>query len=198
MAYRYDTADRIQVASIISDEIQAELSDTKGRSAIDYGCGTGLIGFALADRFRSILFVDRSLEMLRQVQRKIDAADRSNASTLCADFSADIPTGLRADYILLSQVLLHTKNHFLLLDRLTDILLPGGHLIIVDFDKNEQISSDRIHNGFSQTELTSHLYSQGFSAISSHTFYNGEALLMNKPASLFLLHANKHPEEKCI
>lgn len=41
--------------------------------------------------------------------------------------------------------------------KLYELLAPGGQLIIVDFDKNEQISHPKVHNGFTQEELNDRL-----------------------------------------
>lgn len=70
--------------------------------------------------------------------------------------------------------------------KLYELLAPGGQLIIVDFDKNEQISHPKVHNGFTQEELNDRLKKTGFVSTASHTFHRGEKLFMNKNASLFL------------
>ena len=70
--------------------------------------------------------------------------------------------------------------------KLYELLAPGGQLIIVDFDKNEQISHPKVHNGFIQEELNDRLKKTGFVSTASHTFHHGEKLFMNKHASLFL------------
>lgn len=70
--------------------------------------------------------------------------------------------------------------------KLYELLAPGGQLIIVDFDKNEQISHPKVHNGFTQEELNDRLKKTGFVFTASHTFHRGEKLFMNKHASLFL------------
>lgn len=48
---------------------------------------------------------------------------------------------IQIDYIVVSQVLLHIKEY-------VSLLKPDGYLVIIDFDKNENISSDKVHNGF--------------------------------------------------
>ena len=55
-----------------------------------------------------------------------------------------------------------------------ELLAPGGQLIIVDFDKNEQISHPKVHNGFTQEELNDRLKKTGFVSTASHTFHRGE------------------------
>lgn len=191
IANRYDTDDRIDVANSILQAVRAELKDTKGKSALDYGCGTGLIGLGLTDLFQSILLIDPSAQMIEQVQQKIEAKHIKRASTMCCDFLEQVPSGLQADYVIMSQVLLHIKNSRLILSRLYDVLKKGGHLLVIDFDKNPNITSELVHNGFEQKELIQLLKEIGFSAAKARTFYEGKRIFMNTDASMFLLNATK-------
>lgn len=158
---------------------------------MDYGCGTGLVGFGLIDKFKAMLFVDSSPQMIEQVKRKIEDGRIESASTLCCAFSVELPRTIQVDYVIMSQVLLHIKNSDLILARLYEILKKDGHLIIVDFDKNQVIISDKVHNGFEQKELIRLVKQVGFASVSSHTFYHGQRIFMNKDASLFILNAKK-------
>lgn len=190
-AQRYDTEERIMVTNKIAGAIRSEISNAQNSSAMDYGCGTGLVGIELIDLFGSILFVDASLNMIDQVERKIEIGGYSNAETLCSDFCLEEPPPVKMDYIFLSQVLLHVKNIPLLLDRLFSILNEGGCLIIVDFDKNPLVPSDKVHNGFTHEEIIEMVQRAGLGEAEVRTFYQGENLFMNKDASLFLLKAFK-------
>lgn len=191
MASRYDTEERDQIAGVIADTIRAELTDTQDKQALDYGCGTGLVGLKLTDCFKSLLLVDTSQQMTRQVDKKIAQRKIENANTLCADFCEAVPQNIAVDCIFLSQVLLHVRDYPLLLRRLYRILNDDGHLLIVDFDKNENIPADMVHNGFVQAELMELLCEIGFVSTAAQTFYHGEKLFMKQDASLFLLNAGK-------
>ncbi len=190
MACRYDTEERVHNAKIIAQAIRAELTDTKQRTALDYGCGTGLVGLALIDLFSFMTLVDASLKMVEQVRLKIEGARIENASALCADFLQE-PPQVQADYVLVSQVLLHIRDTRAILTRLFDAVNPGGHLIVVDFDRNESIVSDRVHPGFDQAALTGLLKEIGFASAAAHTFYHGQQIFMKQDASMFILDARK-------
>ncbi len=190
-ASRYDTAERIETAHIIADRIRRIVADGRGKKAIDYGCGTGLVGLRLLDVFDSVLFVDASANMIEQLRAKLKNMDANNADTLCCDFMAGCPQGLSADVILVVQVLLHEKDTAALLTRLKSVLPSGGQLIIVDFDKNDRIVSDEVHNGFVQQELKSMLSALGFSHVRSETFYHGEKMFMGQDATLSVLEGVK-------
>ena len=187
----YDTSERVQIAKVSSDAIREYLVDTKSKDAIDFGCGTGLVGINLLNEFKSILFLDTSQNMINQVKQKISDANIHNASTLCFDFETASLTGIRADYIFMAQVLLHIKDIESVLSRLYDILNFEGHLIIVDFDKNENIASDLVHNGFDQVKLTEVMTKIGYKDIQSKIFYTGSKIFMGQDASMFILDSQK-------
>ncbi|BCJ99040.1 class I SAM-dependent DNA methyltransferase [Anaerocolumna chitinilytica] len=191
MANEYDTTERIQIAKLASDAIRESLINGKEKQAIDFGCGTGLVGMNLLNEFKRILFLDSSQSMIDQIKKKITEYDIVKADTVCFDLEKEKSSPFHADYIFMVQVLLHIKETDFVLSRLFEMLNPGGHLLIVDFNKNEDIISDLVHNGFDQNELTVLLKNIGFQKIQSKTFYSGSKIFMNKDASMFILDAMK-------
>lgn len=186
IADRYDTPERAQIAKVSADAIRECVVDAEHKDAIDFGCGTGLVGINLLNDFKTILFLDASQSMLNQIQHKIQ-----NARTLCFDFERDDLSDLHADYIFMVQVLLHIKDFESVLIKLYNVLNPGGHLIIIDFDKNNEVVSDMVHNGFDQGELKKIMFNLGYRNISSRTFYSGANIFMGRDASLFILDSQK-------
>ena len=187
----YDTSERIQIAKLSSDAIREYLVDANNKNAVDFGCGTGLVGMNLLNDFKSMLFLDTSQNMINQIKQKISDSNIQNADTLCFDFEKDSLSDLRADYIFMAQALLHIKDVELVLSRLYDVLNVGGNLLIVDFNKNEEIESDMVHNGFDQVELTDIMAKIGFRDIQSKTFYSGNKIFMGHDASIFILDSQK-------
>lgn len=191
IANTYDTPERVQIAKVSSDAIREYLVDAKNKHAIDFGCGTGLVGMNLLNDFQSILFLDTSRNMIHQLKQKISRSNIQNADTLCFDFEQESLSDLDVDYIFMAQVLLHIKDVELVLSRLYDVLKAGGHLLIVDFDKNEEIVSEMVHNGFDQAKLSDLMAKIGYREIQSKTFYAGSNIFMNHDASLFILDSQK-------
>lgn len=191
IATTYDTPERVQTAKVASDAIRDYLVDAKSKNAIDFGCGTGLLGMNLLNDFHSMLFLDTSPNMIHQIKQKISDFNIQNADTLCFDFEKEGLSDLRADYIFMAQVLLHIDDYEFVLSRLFDVLNEGGHLLIVDFNKNEHIVSDIVHNGFHQDELTNMMTKIGYENIQSKTFYTGSKIFMGQDASMFILNAQK-------
>ncbi|MNW45795.1 ubiquinone/menaquinone biosynthesis methyltransferase [compost metagenome] len=138
-----------------------------------------------------MLFLDTSQNMINQIKQKITDLHIHNADTICFDFEKEGLSDLHADYIFMAQVLLHIHDVEFVLSRLLDVLNEGGHLLIVDFNKNEKVVSDLVHNGFNQEELADIMTKIGYRDIQSKTFYNGSKIFMGQDASMFILDSRK-------
>ncbi len=191
MATGYDTPERIRIAKIISDAVRESLDDADNKKAIDFGCGTGLVGLNLLKDFKSVLFLDSSPNMIEQINQKIKKFNITNADTLCFDLEKESITNTRADYIILAQVLLHIMDIEPVLAELYDMLNDEGHIIIADFVKNDAVVSDIVHNGFVQEELIELMTRRGFKDIKFKPFYTGSKIFMNQDATLFILDSQK-------
>ncbi|WP_078414639.1 class I SAM-dependent methyltransferase [Priestia abyssalis] len=185
MAKRYDTEERMELAKVIVKEVRPELRNSKSKSLIDYGSGTGLISLELSDLVDSILLIDSSKQMLEVAKAKISRKGMTNSKVLYSDFTQETPE-LKADIVLMSLVLLHIPDTKKILQELFNILNNGGKLIIIDFDKNDKINHPKVHNGFSHEELKKILSEVGFKSIEMKTFYHGNRIFMNQDASMFI------------
>ncbi|MBS4195762.1 class I SAM-dependent DNA methyltransferase [Lederbergia citri] len=185
MAKRYDTEERIELANVIVNEVRPELRNSKSKSLIDYGSGTGLVSLELSDLVDSILLVDSSKQMLEVAKAKISIKGITNSKRLYSDFTQETPK-LKADIILMSLVLLHIPDTKKILQELFNILNNGGKLIVIDFDKNDKINHPKVHNGFSHEELKRGLSEVGFKSIAIKTFFHGNRIFMNQDASMFI------------
>ncbi|MCW7469566.1 class I SAM-dependent methyltransferase [Leptospira kanakyensis] len=192
IASKYDTEERIGLAKIILSAVREEIQIQKDKTILDYGCGTGLIGLELFDLVDQILFIDSSeamLEILKEkiIQRKIDPI---KTKVIDSDFTK-MKSKINADIILASLVLLHVPDTLTLLKQFYSILNTDGKLIIVDFDKNENINHPNVHNGFNQLHLKSLLTEVGFKSITIKTFHHGKNIFMNQDASLLISASSK-------
>ncbi|KAB8135735.1 class I SAM-dependent methyltransferase [Gracilibacillus oryzae] len=190
LAKRYDTEERKELAKIIVNEVRTKLQNSKSCSLLDYGCGTGLVSLELADLVDSLLLVDSSEQMLEVAKAKIARQKINNADVLYADFTQEAPE-IKSDIIIMSLVLLHIPDTNKILQMLYSILNNGGKLIIIDFDKNDKISHPKVHNGFSQEELTKSLAEAGFQSTEIKTFHHGKQIFMKQDASMFIANSVK-------
>ncbi|QDP41171.1 class I SAM-dependent methyltransferase [Radiobacillus deserti] len=185
MAQKYDTEERKKLAKVIVDEVRSELQNSKSKSLIDYGSGTGLVSLKLIDLVDSIVLVDSSKQMLEVAKAKIENNGITNAAVRYSDFTQETPE-LKADIVFMSLVLLHIPDTKQILQELFNILHEDGKLIIVDFDKNDKINHPKVHNGFSHEELKERLSEVGFKGTEIKTFHHGERIFMKQDASMFI------------
>lgn len=129
--------------------------------------------------------------MIDITAQKLEALQASNASALCLDLEKEPLIHTGADYIFLVQTLLHIQDTKAILTKLFHLLHKGGHLIIIDYDKNDTIRSTDVHKGFHQHSLSALAKSTGFSRTESQTFYSGKHIFMNQDASLFIMDCEK-------
>ena len=196
----WDTERRIKRARIIADEIAASINIKDAHNALEFGCGTGLVSLYLSDRFRHITLVDSSEGMIKELERKLGDAGISNISAVFTDIcsgSKNISTSFQEeiyDVIYSSMAMHHVKDIKALLNTFSSLLRPGGHLCIVDLNKDDG-SFHRLeegfdgHNGFDQDELGSMLEDSGFASVSSRTFYRDKKMIgdVEVPYSLFIM-----------
>lgn len=185
IANRYDTIERKELARVISEAVKTELADSKSKTLLDYGSGTGIVGLELAYRVDKLILMDSSEPMLELAKEKIARNKTGNVETIRSDFMKG-DSDVRADIILASLVLLHISVVSQILERFHSSLNEEGRLIIVDFDRNEKVYHPDIHNGFSQDELRSLLMDAGFRNVEIRTFHHGRNIFMNQDASLFI------------
>ena len=198
MSKNFDTDERTTRAVAIADKIRALIADGGTKSAIEFGCGTGLVGFQLIDIFQSLVLMDSSAGMIGKVEEKLQSLKAPNASALLCDLSVETPENLRVDYIFSSMALHHVGDTEAILRTFRDLLNDGGHLLIVDLDKEDGSFHSDVpgfdgHNGFEQSSLRDLTTRAGFGEVTMETFYHdvkaadgGEA-----PYSLFIMDATK-------
>lgn len=185
MAKRYDTVERLELAKVIVQAVRPELQNSKSKSLMDYGSGTGLISLELSDLVDSILLVDSSKQMLEVAKAKISQKEITNSKVLYSDFSKET-SEFKVDIVLISLVLLHIPDTKKILQELFNTLNGGGKLIIIDFDKNDKVNHPKVHNGFSHKEMQKSLSEVGFKSIEMKTFHHGNRIFVNEDASMFI------------
>lgn len=190
MASKYDSAERLEVNSLITKEIKQELTaDFSDKILLDYGCGTGEVGLNFVNEFERVVFADTSTNMLEIVSDKIADKRITNACTVEITEGQDLQ--IKADVIVVSQVLLHVADTVELLASLARTLNQSGILLLVDFEKNELVQSDLVHNGFDLNSLSELVLNAGLSKVKTTAFLTRENLFMGKEATLFCLKAEK-------
>lgn len=198
-AKNWDTDERINRAKIVADEISKSIDIDKNYSAMEFGCGTGLVSFNLCDKFKKINLVDSSKGMIDILNFKISKYHVNNMVTNCLDISDKNSLDMNFDVIYNSMVLHHIHNTASIIKSFYELLNKDGYLCIVDLDEEDgSFHKDHPdfdgHNGFNQECLKSILISAGFNDIESNSFFYGEKIVEGNKInySLFLMKARKY------
>ncbi|GCD11552.1 class I SAM-dependent DNA methyltransferase [Clostridium tagluense] len=195
-AKTWDTDERIDRAKIIANEISKSIVIDKNYSAMEFGCGTGLVSFNLYDKFKNITLVDSSKGMIDILESKIDEYKVNNMLPYHLDILSENSIDMKFDVIYNSMVLHHIQDTEAIIKTFYELLNKDGYLCIVDLDKEDGSFHKNYpdydgHNGFKQEDLKNILISAGFKDIQANTFFYGEKIIEDQKVdySLFLMKA---------
>ena len=198
-AKTWDTYERISRAKKIADKIRNSIDSNTKCSAMEFGCGTGLVSFNLYDKFEKITLIDSSKGMIDILSSKINKYKVNNMVTSCVDLLSENLLDMKFDVIYNSMVLHHIHDTEAIIKKFYKLLNKDGELCIVDLDEEDGSFHKKYqefdgHNGFNQEKLKRILLSAGFSGVESNTFYYDEKIIEGKKInySLFLMKARKY------
>jgi len=198
-AKTWDTDERISRAKEIADKIRNSIDINTKCSAMEFGCGTGLVSFNLYDKFEKITLIDSSKGMIDILSSKINKYKVNNMVTSCVDLLSENLLHMKFDVIYNSMVLHHIHDTEAIIKKFYKLLNKDGQLYIVDLDEEDGSFHKKYqefdgHNGFNQEKLKRILLSAGFSGVESNTFYYDEKIIEGKKInySLFLMKARKY------
>ncbi|HAS52371.1 MAG TPA: class I SAM-dependent methyltransferase [Gammaproteobacteria bacterium] len=142
--------------------------------ALEYGCGTGLLSFALHADLGRITLADCSPGMLTVLEAKISAAGLTHLHPLALDLTtAPLPTA-RYELIYTLMTLHHVPDTVRLLRDFYTLLRPGGWLGIADLDQEDGSfhgAGFTGHCGFDREALRAQLFGAGFNHVEFSTGY---------------------------
>ena len=194
----WDNEKRINRAKVIAAEIASATELEKSYSALEFGCGTGLVSFNLYDKLKDIVCIDTSKGMIDTLNTKIKQHKVNNMVAYQHNINDDYLLTPKYDLIYTSMALHHIIDVDTTLANLYKLLKQNGYLCIVDLDEDDgsfhKAETDfKGHNGFNQTELKQILVKLGYKGLRSSTFYkdvkNIEGVILNY--SLFIMIGRK-------
>lgn len=147
---------RVSRAAEVASQILAEMAPSQKMDLLDFGSGTGLLGFALLPYVARVTFADPSEGMLAQVVAKLRERGDTRGSVYRLDPSAPtLPE--RYDAIVSLMTLHHVPDTAGAIRLLAEHLRPGGWLALCDLDLEDGSFHDHhttdVHHGFDRTEL---------------------------------------------
>jgi SAM-dependent methyltransferase len=177
---------RVLRAKAVAERLVPVLEPFRGKNALDFGCGTGLLSFFLRDFFARIDLLDPSEGMIEVLLKKIEADDDRRRSSGAAPGAAMRPfrgtlesmsSSLGPyDAIFSMLVLHHIRDTEGTLRGLRSVLAPGGLLALVDLDAEDgsyHLEYDDFsgYNGFDRGALSDVAERAGFAKPSFRTIY---------------------------
>lgn len=197
-ALSWDTQRRINRAKLLANSICDSLGNTNELTALEIGCGTGLISYELSDKFQKIYCVDKSKEMLNIMNEKIIYYDIRNLYIYNMDLLNNEEYFGKFDVVYSSMVFHHIVNIETKLKTVYNLLKKDGRLVIIDLDKVSRLfhkdeKDFSRYDGFDRAKLKEIIEKNGFQDISFQTVYKDEKIISNESISysLFLCTATK-------
>ena len=188
---------KVERARAVAEAIGRTIPLSSGLNAFEYGCGTGLLSFALQDKLGQITLVDTSQGMLDVLAEKIAAAGVTNMRPVKLDLATDpLPTErYQITYSLL--VLHHIHDTQNILRKFHALLEPGGILLVADLDQEDgTFHTDGVtdvHLGFGRAELQKQVEAAGFRDVTFSTAFENKKMVEGKEKifPIFLMSARK-------
>jgi SAM-dependent methyltransferase len=195
-AAHWDTPQRVARAQAVAAEIAKDLPESAFAKVLEFGCGTGLVTFALLDKIGVGLLLDTSEGMIDAVREKIEATGTGKLRALRADITRTEGLGQGYSLVYTSMALHHVPDLTPVLRAFHGLLAKDGYLCAVDlhaddggFHKDDPAFDG--HHGFEPEALARELEAAGFSAMGHRTIYQGSKTVDGgeHPYRLFLLRA---------
>ena len=181
---------RVNGAKTIADAIGRKIDLASHMEVIDFGVGTGLLGFEIVPKVKSILGVDTSLAMLQKLEEK-------NTTELfiepCNQDIVQTPLEKEFHGVISSMTLHHVEDLELFFKRIYENLKNDGFIALADLEKEDgTFHSDNtgvFHFGFEEQELLQVVKNVGFKNISIENINTIEK--PSRDFGVFLLTATK-------
>ena len=187
---------RVERAHAVADSIKAALPLSPRLNALEYGCGTGLLSFALQPYLGHITLADSSSGMLAVLREKIAAASIQNMTPLQLDLITDPLPAERYRLIYTLLTLHHIPGTDRMLRAFYQLLDAPGYLCVADLDKEDGTFHEeefRGHLGFDRGEFSAQARQAGFQAIRFTTAFHmiKDVQGIGKDFPIFLMVAEK-------
>jgi 2-polyprenyl-3-methyl-5-hydroxy-6-metoxy-1,4-benzoquinol methylase len=156
---------KVERARRVAGAIADGVPDLSRRSVLDYGAGTGLLGFELLSRVARVTFADVSRGMLEVVEEKISRAQAGNATAILLDLTSGPLPAIRFDLVCTLMTLHHVPDVDAILGAFHALLAPRGVLCISDLDAEDGSFHGPGfdgHRGFGRDDLAAMIQEAGF------------------------------------
>jgi len=187
-----DDPTKVARARAIAQAIEREVPLRDTMSALEYGAGTGLLGFMLRHRFADLTLADVSEGMLEVAAKKIAAANDARVRAIKLDLVSDPLPAQRFDIVFSAMTLHHIPDTQAVLRRFLAVLNRPGFLCIADLDTEDggfHGAGFDGHLGFDRERLAQQTRAAGFADVRFTTAYEMTKLVAdaNRTFPIFLM-----------
>jgi predicted TPR repeat methyltransferase len=172
-----DDPSKVRRALEVAEAIRTAATVTAATRILEYGCGTGLLGLALAPHAARVTLADASDGMLAVLARKLAGGAAGNARALKLDLEHQPLPPERYELVCSLMTLHHVHDLDRVLPLLRAALVPGGLLCVADLDAEDGSfhgPGHGVHHGFDRTELGARMQAAGFAAPTFRTVHQIE------------------------
>jgi ubiquinone/menaquinone biosynthesis C-methylase UbiE len=165
---------KITRAVAVADGIRSRIPHSANMTGLEYGCGTGLLSFALLPHLKHATLADSSDGMLAVLRDKIAADDVKNMQPIRLDLVNDPLPKERFGLIYSLMTFHHVADTDKILRDLYALLESPGYLCIADLDSEDGSFHGADfdgHKGFDRTELDRKAREAGFGRIEFSTVF---------------------------
>ena len=188
---------KVERAFSVADAISNAVPLSNDMSALEYGCGTGLLSFALQEDLGQITLADTSQGMLDVLTEKIAGSGVTNMHPVRLNLSTDSLPDEKYHITYSLMVLHHIHDARGILNKFYDVLESNGYLLVADLDKEDGSfhtdGSTDVHKGFGQSDLQTWVEEAGFGNVNFSTAYEIKKEVDGKEKNfpVFLMAAQK-------
>ncbi|HYS81831.1 MAG TPA: class I SAM-dependent methyltransferase [Anaeromyxobacteraceae bacterium] len=165
-ARTWDTdSQKVSRARRVAEAIAERVPGLSRMNVLEYGSGTGLLGFALRCRVASMTLADNSREMTAVAREKIAVIGAANVSAVQLDLTSGQTPDEQYDVVCTLLTLHHVQDVPALLRKFHTLIAPAGYVCVADLDEEDgSFHGEGFggHNGFRRATMASWLTEAGF------------------------------------
>jgi len=168
-----DDPKKVERALKIAKTLQRYFKGKSFKKGLEYGSGTGLLGFQLADMIKEITLMDQSSEMIK-IAKKKQSPSFKKITALQYDLLTDPLPNEKYDFIVTLLTMHHIEDTETILRKFNTLLNDGGILAIIDLEKEDGSFHDYDfdgHLGFEKKKLETQLKEAGLKPSDYFTIY---------------------------
>ncbi|MCX7738366.1 MAG: class I SAM-dependent methyltransferase [Hydrogenothermaceae bacterium] len=168
---------RVNIARSVAEEVKDLVPLERNFKILDFGCGTGLVSFFLADSVGAIVGVDSSKGMVDVFNKKAQKS-QINAAAYQMDLMREDLKNRDFDLIVSSMTFHHIKDPVAILKKLNIYLKDNGYMAVADLLKEDgtfhEDNEGVEHFGFDIEEFEGYLRASGFADVHKKIIFKVE------------------------